>query len=75
LKSQIENRGLAQFEMQPAFTQIGEDTIIGSTQWVDADGVRGSRCIVLTIEDGKISDMQACASMRQAKRFARRVRS
>jgi hypothetical protein len=61
--------------MQPAFTQVGEDTIIGSTQWMDAEGVRESRCIVLTIHDGKIADMQACASMRQAKRFARRIRS
>ena len=75
MTSQIENRGLAQFDLQPAFTQIAEDTIIGSTQWEDADGVRESRCIVLTIQDGKIADMQACASMRQAKRFARRVRS
>jgi hypothetical protein len=75
LKFQIEKRGLRRFEMQPVFTQVGEDTIIGSTQWVDAAGVRDSRCMVLTIRDGKIADMQACASLRQAKRFARRVRS
>jgi hypothetical protein len=61
--------------MQPSFTQVGEDKLIGSTQWVDANGVHESRCIVLTIHDGKIADMQACASLRQAKRFARRVPS
>ena len=61
--------------MQPAFTQVGEDQLIGWTQWEDADGVRESRSVVLTIEEGKISDMQVCASMREAKRFARRVRS
>jgi hypothetical protein len=61
--------------MQPSFTQVGNDTIIGSTQWEDADGVRESRYIVLSIDDGKIIDMQACGSMREAERFARRVRS
>ena len=61
--------------MQPVFTEVGKDTIIGSTQWEDAEGIRETRCIVLTVRDGRIADMQACASMRQAKRFARRVRS
>jgi hypothetical protein len=61
--------------MQPAFTKAGEDQLIGSTKWVDADGVRESRSVVLTIRDGKIADMQVCGSMRDAKRFARRVRS
>ena len=61
--------------MQPVFAQVGEDKIIGSAQWVDTDGVHESRSFVLTIAAGKIADMQACASMRQAKRFARRVRS
>ena len=75
MNSQIQQRGLHRFEVQPSFTQVGNDTIIGSTQWEDADGVRESRYIVLSIGDGKIIDMQACASMREAKRFARRVRS
>ncbi len=75
MKSQIDNRGLHRFEMQPVFTEVGKDTIIGSTQWEDAEGIRETRCIVLTVRDGRIADMQACASMRQAKRFARRVRS
>jgi hypothetical protein len=59
--------------MQPSFIQVGDDKIICSADWGDA--VRETRSIVLTIRDGKIADMQACASMRQAKRFARRVRS
>ena len=59
--------------MQPVFTPVGDDKIICSAEWGDAN--RESRWIVLTIDDGKIADMQACASMRQAKRFARRVRS
>jgi len=75
LESQLVNRGLHQFEMQPAFAQVGEDQLIGSTQWVDVEGVRESRSIVLTIRDGKIADMQVCGSMRQAQRFARRARS
>ena len=75
MESQLENRGLHRFELQPAFTQVGEDQLIGTTQWMDADGVRESRSVVLTIRDGKIADMQVCASMREAKRFARRVRS
>ena len=60
--------------MQPALTQVGEDKLIGAAEWKDDAGARESRCFVLTIRDGKIADMQACASMRQAKRFARRVR-
>ena len=75
MESQLENRGLHRFEMRPAFAQVGEDQLIGSTQWVDADGVRESRSVVLTIRDGKIADMQVCGSMREARRFARRVRS
>ena len=75
MKFQIEKRGLRRFEMQPTFTQVGEDTLISSTHWVNADGARESRCYVLSIRNGKIADMQACASMRQAKRFARRARS
>ena len=59
--------------MQPVFTPVGDDKIICSAEWGDA--VRESRWIVLTIANGKIADMQACASMREAKRFARRVRS
>jgi hypothetical protein len=66
---------LHRFVMQPSLTQVSDDKLIGSTEWEDAEGVRERRFIVLTIQDGKIADMQACASMREAKRFARRVRS
>jgi hypothetical protein len=75
LRFQIEKPGLPRFEVRPSFTQVGDDTIIGSTEWVDADGARESRYYVLTIRKDKIADMQACASWRQAKRFARRVHS
>jgi len=75
LKSQIDNRGLQRFEMRPVFTQVGDDKLVGSAEWVDAAGMHESRFFALTIRDGKIADMQACASMRQAQRFARRARS
>ena len=73
MEYEIEHRGLDRFEIQPVITPVGEDKLVCSAEW--GDGVRESRYIVLTISDGKIADMQACASMRQAQRFARRVRS
>jgi hypothetical protein len=48
--------------------------IIGSTQWLGANGHRQERFQVLTVRAGKIVDMQGCASRRQAERFARRKR-
>jgi hypothetical protein len=75
LQSHIERQGVRQFEMQPSFTQVGDDQIIGSTQWVNANGAHENRYHVLTIRDGMIADMQVCASRRQARRFARRVSS
>ena len=72
MKSQLEERGLHQFELQPRFAASGDDKIVGSTAWVDRDGVRQQRYAVLTIRDGKIADMQVCGTRRQAKRFARR---
>ena len=68
---QIQKRGENRVEVQPEFTQVG-DKIIGSTRWLAADGTRGERYQVLTLRDGKIVDMQGCASRRQAERFARR---
>jgi hypothetical protein len=56
--------------VQPEFKQIG-DKIIGSTTRLGADGRRTERFQVLTVRDGKIVDMQGCASRRQAERFAR----
>jgi hypothetical protein len=57
LKFQIRKRSDRQIEIQPQFTQIG-DKIIGSTQWLGADGRRRERFQVLTVRDRKIVDMQ-----------------
>jgi hypothetical protein len=57
--------------VQPEFTAVGEDQIIGSTIWLDDVG--GERYHVLRIRNGKIVDMQGCATRRQAERFARRA--
>jgi ketosteroid isomerase-like protein len=72
LKFQIKKGGDRRIEIQPEFTQVGDDKIIGSTQWLGADGRRHERFQVLTLRDGKIVDMQGCASRREAERFARR---
>jgi hypothetical protein len=75
LQSQIEKRGLHGFEVRPKFAQIGDDKIIGSSAWTDAEGRRHERHQVLTIRDGRIADMQVCASWRQARRFANRMQT
>ncbi len=67
---QIEKRGERRVEVQPEFTQVGDNKIIGSIQWMGADGIRQERFQVLTLSDGKIVDMQDCASRRAAERFA-----
>jgi len=72
LQFQIKKRGGRRIEVQPEFTQIGDDKIIGSTTWLGADGRRQERFQVLTLRDGKIVDMQGCMSRRIAERFARR---
>lgn len=64
-------RTAGRLQIQPSFEQVG-DKIIGSTKWVDQDGGQGERFQVLTIRDGKIVDMQGCASRREAERFARK---
>lgn len=61
--------------MSPNFTQVGDERLIGSTEWLDRDGARQRRYHVLAIRDGMIADMQVCGSWRQAKRFARRTES
>jgi hypothetical protein len=73
LQGQIDDRGLHDFTMRPQLTAIGDDKVIGSSQWLDAEGRRHERFHVLTIRDGKIADMQVCGSWRQAKRFAKRA--
>jgi hypothetical protein len=59
-------------QVQPQFTPVGDNKIIGSTSWLGADGKRQERYQVLTIRGGKIVDMQGCATWREAKRFAGR---
>jgi hypothetical protein len=58
--------------VQPEFSRVGDNKIIGSTQWTGADGIRHESYQVLTLRGGKIIDMQGCASRREAERFARR---
>jgi hypothetical protein len=54
-----------------SLTQIADDKIIGSAQWMGADGVpTESNPVVITFRDGKIRDMQECASQRETERFA-----
>lgn len=72
MQFQIKKRGGRRIEVQPEFTQVGDDKIIGSTTWLGADGRRQERFQVLTLRDGKIVDMQGCMSRRIAERFARR---
>jgi len=71
LKFQIKKRGERRIEVEPEFTQVGDNKIIGSTQWMGADGRRHERFQVLTLRDGKIVDLQGCVSRRAAERFAR----
>jgi hypothetical protein len=74
LALQIKKRGGRQIEIPLEFTQADDKTIIGSSHWLGADGTRHERYQVLTLRDGKIVDMQGCASRREAERFARRRR-
>jgi hypothetical protein len=71
LTLQIKKQGAHQVAVQPDFV-VGDDRIIGSTTWLAADGRRHERFQVVTIRDGKIADLQGCASRREAERFARR---
>jgi ketosteroid isomerase-like protein len=72
LKHQIRKRADNRLRVRPEFTQVGEDRIIGSSEWMGTDGHRQVRYQVLTLRDGKIVDMQGCSSRREAERFARR---
>jgi hypothetical protein len=73
LTFQIRKRGDRRVEVQPEFARVGDDVIIGSTQWVNENGARQERYQVLTIRDGKIVDMQGCATRQHAERFARQI--
>jgi hypothetical protein len=72
LRFQIQKRGGRRLEVQPEFVRVGDATIIGSTQWLGADGRRQERFQVITLREGKIADMQGCSSRREAERYARR---
>lgn len=72
---QIDRRGERRADVQPEFTLVGENVVVGSTQWVDEGGSRHERFQVLTLRAGKIVDIQGCATRRQAERFANRRRA
>ena len=72
MEFQIRKRADNRLEVRPAFMQVGDDKIIGSTEWMGTDGRRKVRYQVLTFRDDKIVDMQGCRSLREAKRFAAR---
>ena len=72
---QMKNRGDKRLQVKPEFTQVDDDTIIGSTQWIGTDGRRQVRYQVLRLRNGKIVDMQGCSSRRAAERFASRPQS
>jgi hypothetical protein len=56
-----------------SLTPVGEDKVIGSAQLIDDEGQRrASNPVVITFRDGKIRDMQGCASQREAEQFAHR---
>jgi len=74
LSFQIRKRGPSPIEVPPELVQVG-DKVIGSSRWLGADGRRQERFQVLTIRDGKIVDMQGCATRREAERFVSRKRN
>jgi hypothetical protein len=56
-----------------SLTQVAEDKVIGSAHWTGADGApTESNPVAITFRDGKIRDMQECASRREAEQFASR---
>lgn len=73
MRFQITKRGGRTIQVQPEFTMVGDDKIVGSTQWTREDGRRQERYQVLTIRNGKIVDMQGFRTRREADRFAHRA--
>ena len=56
-----------------SLTQVGEDKVIGSAHWMGGhDAPRDRNSVVITFRDGKIRDMQECASEKDAEHYARR---
>lgn len=55
------------------FARVGDDKVIGTAQLRDADGkLRARSPVVITFREGKIVDMQGCATRGEAEQFARR---
>jgi len=55
------------------FARVGNDKVIGTAQLRDDDGkLRGRNPVVITFRDGKIVDMQGCATRSEAEQFSRR---
>jgi hypothetical protein len=55
------------------FARVGDDKIIGTAQLRDDSGkLRGRNPVVITFRNGKIVDMQGCATRIEAEQFARR---
>jgi hypothetical protein len=68
----MEKRGGQTPTVRPEFTQVGDDMIIGSTEWSTPDGGPQERYQVITFREGKIRDMQGFRARREAERFASR---
>jgi ketosteroid isomerase-like protein len=71
MKVGIAKRAQLGLSIEPLFEQVDENTVIGWSEWVGDDGRRQTRYQVLRFRDGKIVDMQGCASRADAERFAR----
>jgi ketosteroid isomerase-like protein len=72
MRQRIANPAENRLQIRPEFTRVGDDRIIGSSEWMGTDGRRQVRYQVLTFRDGRIVDMQGCSSRRAAERLARR---
>jgi hypothetical protein len=56
-----------------ALARVGDDKVIGTAQFRDAEGrLRGRNPVVIIFRDGKIVDMQGCATRVEAEQYARR---
>lgn len=71
MQHQIRKRADNRLQVRPTFTQVGDDKIIGSSEWMGTGGRRQVRFQVLTFRGDKIVDIQGCSSRREAERFAR----
>jgi len=61
------------FAASVLLARLGDDKVIGTAQLRDAEGkLRGRNPVVITFRDGRIVDMQGCATRVEAEQFARR---